>query len=278
MADLEGVLDGLIGGPLSMEVLKDKPGRRRTVRARGPGGTVIVKGYASPRAPLVAQRVDALSSGPAEPQVPRVLLVDGVNRLVVLSEVPGRPLALAVAEGDLRTCTRVGAALGRWHRAWWARTPPAFRSHGVQDELATLSERADQAPAAVARAVADLPPSVCRPWPFPTVVHRDLYEEQVVVAGRVGLIDLDDAAAGPPELDLGNLLAHLDLFARRRRVDVREASDAIRSGYRTTGPPLDAARLEQCRYLSELRLAAIHATTQGVTVPAGPSPGASLQA
>ena len=178
--------------------------------------------------------------------------------MVVLSEVPGRPLADAVVEGDLDTCTRAGAALGRWHRAWWERTPPGFRPHGVRDELATLSERAVHGPAVVARAVSDLPGPARREWPCPTVVHRDLYEEQIMVGDRVGLIDLDDAAAGPPELDLGNLFAHVGLLGRRRGLDVAQATQAIRTGYETSGPALDELRVDQCRYLSELRLAAIH--------------------
>lgn len=259
ITQLEDVLAGLVGEPLSIEVLKDKPGRRRTVRAAGPRATVIAKSYASQRAPVVAQRVDALSRGPAEPLLPRVLLVDPVDRIVVLSEVPGRPFADALEEGDLGTCTRVGAALGRWHRSWWGKAPQAFRAHSVEDELATLADRARLGPVAVGRAVADLPPWARRPWPCPTVVHRDLYEEQVMVGGRVGLIDLDDAAAGPPELDLGNLWAHLRLFARRRGADSGAAWAAIRTGYETAGPFLDASRLDQCRHLSELRLAAIHA-------------------
>ena len=258
MGQVEAVLAGLVGEPFSTEVLKDKPGRRRTIRAEGPRGTVIAKSYASQRAPVVAKRVVALSQGPEEPVVPRVLLADPVNRLVVLSEVPGRPLGDAIAEGHVDTCTRVGAALGRWHRAWWARTPPGFRAHGVQDELDTLSARARHGPAAVARAVSDLPGAACRAWPCPTVVHRDLYEQQVMVGDRVGLIDLDDAAAGPPELDLGNLFAHVHLFAWRQGVDVAAATTAIRTGYETAGPALDGERLEQCRYLSQLRLAAIH--------------------
>lgn len=258
VAQVEAMLAGLVGEPLSTQVLKEKPRRRRTVRAKGPRGTVIAKSYASPRAAVVAERVDALSHGPEEPVVPRVLLADPVNRLVVLSEVPGRPLADAVAEGDLDTCTRVGAALGRWHRTWWDRTPPVFRAHGVHDELATLSERALDGPPTVARAVSDLPGSARRAWPCPTVVHRDLYEQQIMVGDRVGLIDLDDAAAGPPELDLGNLFAHLDLLGRRQGFDVAEATTAILTAYETAGPTLDGARLEQCRYLSQLRLAAIH--------------------
>ena len=36
-----------------------------------------------------------------------------------------------------------------------------------------------------------------------------------MVGERIGLIDLDDSALGPPELDLGNLLGHLLLLERR---------------------------------------------------------------
>ena len=79
-----------------------------------------------------------------------------------------------------------------------------------------------------------------------------------MVGDRVGLIDLDDAAAGPPELDLGNLFAHVGLLGRRRGLDVAQATQAIRTGYETSGPALDELRVDQCRYLSELRLAAIH--------------------
>lgn len=258
VSELHDVLAGVVGEPLALEVLKDKPGRRRTLRASGPRATVIAKSYASQRAPVVAQRVDALSLGPAEPVLPQLVLVDPVHRVVVVSEVPGRPFSEALVARDLQTCTWVGAAFGRWHGAWRERTPAGFRSHSVEDELAILTERARQGPAAAARAVTDLPAWARQPWPCSTVVHRDLYEEQVIVGDRVGLIDLDDAAAGPPELDLGNLWAHLRLFAGRRGIEGDAAWNAILTGYQTAGPPLDATRLEQCLYLSELRLATIH--------------------
>jgi Ser/Thr protein kinase RdoA (MazF antagonist) len=259
VAHLETVLGRLVGTPLSIEVLKDKPGRRRTVRAHGPLGTVIAKSYASTRAPVVAQRVGALRCGPEQPEIPRVLLADPVNRLVVLSDVPGRPLSSAVIAGHLDTCVNVGAVLGRWHHAWSGRTPPGFRLHRIEDELTTLAERASGATAAVARAVAELADWARRPWPCPTVVHRDLYEEQIVIGEGVGLIDLDDAAAGPPELDLGNLFAHLGLLARRHEIDDGPVVSAILAGYASSGAEVDEERLDQCRYLSDLRLAALHA-------------------
>jgi Ser/Thr protein kinase RdoA (MazF antagonist) len=89
-------------------------------------------------------------------------------------------------------------------------------------------------------------------------VHRDLYEEQIILGGRIGLIDLDDAALGPPELDVGNLLAHGELLARRRNRDLGSGVQAFLSGYAATGPLLDGSLVDRCRRLTLLRLACIH--------------------
>jgi aminoglycoside phosphotransferase (APT) family kinase protein len=95
-------------------------------------------------------------------------------------------------------------------------------------------------------------------WGASTVVHRDLYEEQVLVGERIGLIDLDDAALGPPELDVGNLLAHVDLLARRSGIDLDAPTAALLDGYGHSGPHLDTVLLARCRALTLLRLACIH--------------------
>jgi aminoglycoside phosphotransferase (APT) family kinase protein len=89
-------------------------------------------------------------------------------------------------------------------------------------------------------------------------VHRDLYEEQLLIGNRVGLIDLDDAALGPPELDLGNLLAHVDLLALRNGRDLAPECDALVAAYAEAGPPVDAALLHRCRRLALLRLACLN--------------------
>ena len=96
-------------------------------------------------------------------------------------------------------------------------------------------------------------------WRCSTVVHRDLYEEQLLVGDRIGLIDLDDAALGPPELDLGNLLGHVELLALRSgREPRRRRASALSEGYAAAGPALDAALLERCRRLTLLRLACLN--------------------
>jgi aminoglycoside phosphotransferase (APT) family kinase protein len=251
-------LERLLGAPVSFEELKHKPGRRLTVRARGPRGTVIVKAYASERASVVADRVAALSAGPPEPVVPAVLDVDPDLQLVVLSDVPGRPLREALLEGDLSTCARAGVALGRWHAAWRAVPPGALQAHTAEREVEILRARAGAASPPVAEAFANALPHLTGPWTCTTVVHRDLYEEQVLVDERVGLIDLDDAAVGPPELDVGNLVAHVELLELRRSRDLAPEKRALLNAYAEAAPALDAALLDRCRRLTLLRLACLN--------------------
>lgn len=249
----------LLGAPVVLETLKHKPGRRWTGRARGSRATAIVKVYASDRAPTVAARVGALHPGPPAVTVPEVLHVAADDHSVVLSDVAGTALRHALVGDDRDACDAAGRALGTFHR-WWSGTHPApLGAHTPARELDALA-RWRPSPAVLAEAR-----ELAAAWPCSTVVHRDLYEDQVLVDGEggVGLIDLDDAALGPPELDLGNLLAHTDLLGRRERRSLAGAVEAVRAGYEATGPALDEDRLDRCRRLTELRLACIHPDAAG---------------
>jgi Ser/Thr protein kinase RdoA (MazF antagonist) len=241
-----------------LEELKHKPGRRWTGRAHGPRRTAVVKAYASARAPTVAARLRALAAGPAEPLLPEVLLVDAGARLLVLTEVPGEPLETALFRGDAATCERVGAALGGWHLTWRSSRPSGLRPHTVERELEILAERVAGAPAPLRKSVARAAAELGGAWRPETVIHRDLYEAQVMVGKRIGLIDLDDCALGPPEVDVGNLLAHIELLALRTGRDLRPEVKRLSLGYLAGGSPLDRGLLRRCRRLSLLRLACIH--------------------
>jgi Ser/Thr protein kinase RdoA (MazF antagonist) len=252
-------LEAVLGAPVVLEELKRKPGRRCTFRAAGSERTAIAKVYASERAATVAARVAALSGGPSEPRVPDVLFVEPRLRMVVLSEVPGLPLRIAVLDGDATACRRAGAALGRWHSFWCGQLPAALRPHTIERELELLRSHAERAPAAIASAtVSALSSFASDRWAPVTVVHRDLYEEQILLGDEVGLIDLDDAAAGPAELDIGNLCAHLDLLGLRAGRDLSPMERRLLEGYAPAGPPLDPFLLARCRRLALLRLACIH--------------------
>jgi Ser/Thr protein kinase RdoA (MazF antagonist) len=256
---LDAVLAPLLGQPVALEVLKDKPGRRSTMRARGSRRSAIVKTYASQRAATVAARVRGIAGGPGEPVVPEVLLLDEALHLVVLSEVPGEPLTRSLTSGDRDTCARAGAALGAWHAAWRGTAPGAHRPHTAAREIEILEARLARTPPELAATVrAALPALADGDWGWPTIVHRDLYEEQIMVGERIGLIDLDDSALGPPELDVGNLLGHLLLLERRSGAALAAVTAAFLDAYREHGPGLDESLLERCRALTLLRLACIH--------------------
>jgi Ser/Thr protein kinase RdoA (MazF antagonist) len=252
------VLEKLVGAPVALEELKAKRGRRRTLRASGSEGSAIVKLYASNRASVVARRVESLAAGPEEPTVPAVLHVDPDLHAVVLSDVPGRPLREALLEGDLATCGRAGVALGTWHAAWDGAAPPVLRPHTADREIEILRSFAAAASPQVARAVHNALLRLTGEWECTTVVHRDLYEEQVLMDERVGLIDLDDAAVGPPELDVGNLIAHVELLELKRRRDLTPEKRMLVDAYAESGLALDGALLERCRRLTLLRLACLN--------------------
>jgi Ser/Thr protein kinase RdoA (MazF antagonist) len=252
------LLSEIVGSPVELEELKHKPNRRRTVRARGPLTTAIVKQYSSDRATVVARRVSALAGGPTEPLVPSVLHFDPELHTVVLSDIPGRPLREALLLGELGACRRAGAALGAWHTAWTGAAPSGLSEHTAAREIDIISLLLEETSPVVARAVSDALPVLSGAWRCTTVVHRDLYEEQIMIGELVGLIDLDDAALGPPELDMGNLVAHLELLERRRRVSLNAVTRALFDGYEKTGPALDRPLLNRCRALALLRLACLN--------------------
>jgi Phosphotransferase enzyme family len=262
-------LGRIVGAPVELEQLKHKPGRRRTLRARGPAGTAIVKLYESDRAATVAARVAALASGPAEPALPRVLACEPALRMVVLTDVPGEPLRWALLGGDGTACRRAGEALGRWHGAWRGGAPDSLRPHTVERELEILERHADAVSPGLAADVRTAAADLAGPWESVGVVHRDLYEEQVLLGDRIGLIDLDDAALGPPELDVGNLVAHVDLLALRSGRDLEAMTEELLAGYAGSGASLDDELLDRCRLLSRLRLGCIHDEPTLIPLPIG---------
>lgn len=252
-------IEEVVGRPAAVDNLKVKPGRRTTARATGPRGSVIVKVYASQRAQVVAARVAALRGGPDQPEVPRLLAFDADRRMVVLSDVPGTALSHALLRGDGTACRRAGRALGIWHRAFEDAAPEALRPHTSDREAEILARWAACAEPRLAERVRAAAEDLLPRWEPRTVVHRDLYEEQILVAsGGIGLIDLDDAALGPPELDLGNALAHMTLLQRVSGRDLGTAMDEFLGGYHRSGPDLDDDLLARLRRGSLLRLACIH--------------------
>ena len=264
------------GEPVSLSLLKLRPGRRATFRATGSRRSAVLKLYASGRAPEVATRLRALSTGPSEPAVPEVLAVDPALGLLVLAHLAGKPLRAPVLRGEREGPRRAGEALGAWHAAFAGAVPARLRDHTPERELLVLAERAASAPPSVGRVALRMVARLELDWACTTVVHRDLYEEQVLIGERVALIDCDDAAAGAPEIDVGNLLAHLQLLSIRLRCDVGPQAAAFLDGYRAAGN-LNPVLLASCIALSALRLACIHSEPAMLDVAAGTAGATALQ-
>ncbi|MCI0629365.1 MAG: aminoglycoside phosphotransferase family protein [Phycisphaerales bacterium] len=60
------------------------------------------------------------------------------------------------------------------------------------------------------------------------LLHRDFYDKQIIVApsGRIGILDFDTLAVGEPALDIGNMLAHLELRAVEQWLPASAATSA----------------------------------------------------
>jgi hypothetical protein len=162
-----------------------------------------------------------------------VLHVDPDRHLLVLIDIPGQPLREALLARDVAVCARAGSALGAWHAAWEGAGPRALAPHTVGREHEILRERAEAASRAVADEVENALPRLAGEWECTTVVHRDLYEEQV-------------------------LLAHVELLQLRRKRDLADGARALLEGYAESGPGLSSALLGRCRSLTLLRLACLN--------------------
>lgn len=136
------------------------------------------------------------------------------------------------------------AVLERWRARWTlARGAPP---EGFDDARARLAERRPESA------------------PRGVLVHRDLHDGQLLLSDdSIALLDFDLAACGDPELDLGNLEAHLELLSMQGRRaaspgNARRARAELRRGFAEGGAELDASRLAWYRAATFLRLALVH--------------------
>jgi hypothetical protein len=154
-------------------------------------------------------------------RLPRVLGWDSQRRLLRLERVALDSLHAHWRAGrcELADAERL-ADLLRWIAS--ASLPEGFPVHGPDEEIALLegqvavAARTRRTPSAAAREQCErVTAALAGDAPRdPVLCHRDLHDKQVLWGeGRGALLDLDLAAAGPPALDPGNLLAHVRLRA-----------------------------------------------------------------
>lgn len=236
--DIGVVLGPDPSAPIGIDVISYRPGRRAVLRVSQGSSAVFLKVMQPHRSGEIVERHQRLTAtGVPVPEV-----IAHHNGLVVLQELPGRPLSRAVIEEGPAACRGedLVALLDRLPASMYTlplRPPwtdsadfyagivsssvPALRPRletlvrSIREGLAVLERRQDMHPH--------------------DVVHGDFYEAQVFVDGGrvVGLLDIDTVGPGRRTDDLACLLAHLSVLAdygnsgRIDRDTQRRVQDAI---------------------------------------------------
>ena len=218
LRDLGVALGADPAAPIVIDVVSYRPGRRAVLRASQGDSAVFLKVMQPHRSGDIVDRHHRLVA--AGVPVPEVIAHH--NGLVVLKELPGRPLARAVIDQGAASCTGqdLVALLDRLPASMYPLPlrPPwtdsaDFYAGIVASSVPALGPRLDALVRAIREGLAALEKRMdMRPH---DVVHGDFYEAQVFVSdGRVvGLLDIDTVGPGRRADDLACLLAHLSVLA-----------------------------------------------------------------
>ncbi len=227
------------------------------------------------RTPQLHQQLLDYDWGDSQLRVPQVLGLVPSLSMWLQERVEGKGIypnasmqSLAATREDH---ARVGSALADFHRA----DLRIDREFGVDNEIKKLHELFAELgrtrpelhehlitiESDCRRLAASLPTGDIVP------IHRDFYFDQVLVSREyVYLLDLDLAAMGPPELDIGNYLAHLDEYGVRHPGEAEtceEAAEAFLAGYKERSLSFCIRAVEIWRYLALARHVSISARMEG---------------
>ncbi len=249
-------------------LVRHKPGRRALIEYRievaGPGGSTVdqvllgkLHHRGADRTSFTLHRAlreagldgrEPHGTGVAEP----VALVPRLG-LWLQRRVPGEALFPALwRPQEIARARRAADALARLH----AVDVGSPRLHTLADELGMLGQRLQEAGRKLPRLAerirrvlqachelaAGMPSGEFRG------VHRDFYFDQLLVsAGQVWLLDLDLYAQGDPALDVGNFVGHLMELGLREQGDpsaLGGAIDVFREQYRSQVPSVPPPAVE----------------------------------
>lgn len=247
-------LAALVAEP-GARLVAHRPERRGVVRREGGGAAVFTKVVRPAALPGVVAAASAAEALPL--RTPAIVDVDTAASAVTTSAVPGVTLHELLATPEaVQACHATGQALAALHAV---AVPPGTAVHGAAEEAAVLARWAERA-REHGLTVPELGPPALPGTEKLVLLHRDLHDKQVLVdaAGAVGVLDFDLLAAGDPALDLGNLLAHLDLrVAQGLLGDARPLREAVLEGYQPSAAVL--SRVAPHEQATRLRLAAVYA-------------------
>lgn len=204
--------------PIAIDVITYRPGRRAVLRAQLADRGVYLKVMQPHRSQETVDRHRLLTS--TGMPVPRVLAHH--MGLVVLEELPGKPLGTAVLEEGADACRgedlvalldRIPASLFNSPlRPAWTESAD-FYAEVVSAAVPSLAPRTQALVQEIRDGLTQV--GTRRDLNPHDVVHGDFYEAQVFVdQGRVvGLLDIDTVGPGRRADDLACLLAHLSVLA-----------------------------------------------------------------
>ena len=281
------------------------------MRGEGPSERVLFgKAYGGHGGERVAALLRAIEASPpdgeqARLRLPRCLGYNVRRRFLLLDTVKGEALANLLERPDAGARLALfGCALAGFHSLGGQLAGPlpigrppvagstagarmAIRSHAASDEAGVVSlaqsvfQSSPLAPelgeeyGALAWRVRSLLLEGGRQSMPVSLLHRDLYPDQVL-AGKedFGLVDLDEAAYGEAELDVGNFSAHLLLRDMQGRAAVgpgRGQAAAVRVGYEREAH-LDDRRVSVYLAAALVRLASLERISRSkVSVLAWPA-------
>ncbi|GAA4530258.1 phosphotransferase [Brachybacterium paraconglomeratum] len=204
--------------PIAIDVVSYRPGRRAVLRASQGDHAFFLKVMQPHRSGEIVDRHHRLLA--AGVPVPEVIAHH--NGLVVLAELPGRPLARAVIDEGVDACRAedLVALADRLPASMYTLPlrPPwtdsvEFYAGIVSSSVPSLGPRLDALVRAIREGLTALEQRMDM-GPH-DVVHGDFYEAQVFVENGkvVGLLDIDTVGPGRRADDLACLLAHLSVLA-----------------------------------------------------------------
>jgi len=262
-----GIVHGVLGDLAvdACDVVAYRAGMRCQIRYRAGGVARAYGKIAVERDPGRRRRVHRELSAATEAATlrlpPLVGCIEAVG-LDLVAAVDGQSLHdILAVKPDAVSVERTVEALVELH----AQVPALpDRVHGAADELAlvrswvdwmtalepAVEDRLERAHALLAAGLPSTSPA--------TFAHRDFHDKQVLFgASQLWLLDVDTACTGDPELDLGNLLAHLFLRGLQweRAADHRGLEAAAERAY-GSGARRDVTRWY--RRASLLRLACVY--------------------
>ncbi|MBC9824110.1 hypothetical protein [Terrabacter sp. MAHUQ-38] len=255
-------LAALVAQP-GAHVVSHVPERRGVVRLHDGSYARALRHGRSGQAVASVERARAASGGTFV--VPRLLGHDIETSTTVWAPLEGPTLlALATARPSTSVLAAAWRAAGRAVRALHDGDRAGLPHHGPVEELAVTRRWLS-----AAGAWRLLPPRGDHPAYEELLhgepgalglLHRDLHDKQVLVGPQLGLLDLDTLAAGERALDLGNVLAHLDLRCAQGLLDPRSAAVAAEAFLAGAAPdPATTHRIAAYRAVTRLRLTGLYA-------------------